>query len=107
MSLSVYLSAKRMTDVYDANITHNCAEMARQAGIYNAIWNPNENGVRTAEELIWPLRKGLAVMKAYPDHFRTFEPENGWGTYDHFVPWIEEYLDACERYPDAEITVSR
>ncbi len=28
--------------VYDANITHNLGKMAGQAGIYEALWTPQE-----------------------------------------------------------------
>ena len=32
---------------------------------------------------------------------------NGWGLYEHFVPWIERYLAACIANPDSIVTVSR
>ena len=32
---------------------------------------------------------------------------NGWGMYEHFVPFVEKYLEACKEYPDAVIEVSR
>lgn len=51
MSLDVYLHY-RLTDddgndhgeseVYWANITHNLGKMAREAGIYTALWRPGE-----------------------------------------------------------------
>jgi hypothetical protein len=34
------------------------------------------------------------------ERYRALEPENKWGTYDNFVPWVERYLAACEEYPD-------
>lgn len=107
MSLSVYLTAVRTTTVYDANITHNLVKMAAEAGIYKHLWRPEELGIKTAEELIEPLTKGLSYMRDRPAYFRQFSAPNGWGTYDQFVPWIEKYLEACKANPDATIEVSR
>jgi hypothetical protein len=27
--------------------------------------------------------------------------------YEHFVPFVEEYLNACKEYPDSTISISR
>lgn len=45
-------------------------------------------------------------MKKEPERFKKFGSPNGWGTYEHFLPWVESYLKACEEYPDATIEVS-
>lgn len=58
-----------------------------------------------ARDLIDPLRAGIAKLKADPDHFKTFEAANGWGTYPDFVPWIERYLESCEGRLDAHVRV--
>lgn len=93
--------------VFSANITHNLGCMAGEAGIYQHLWRPEELNITQAKDLIEPLKAGLARMKADPERFRQLEPENKWGTYDIFVPWIEEYLEACKDYPEATIQVSR
>ena len=107
MSLNVYLTAIRPTTVYDANITHNLTAMAGEAGIYPHLWRPEEIGVTKAGQLIDPLRAGLALMQAEPERFKKFDATNGWGLYEHFVPWIEKYLAACIEHPDADVSVSR
>jgi hypothetical protein len=107
MSLDVYLTAVRPTTVYDANITHNLGAMAREAGIYQHLWRPEEIGITKAEQLIEPLRVGLERLKAHPDHYSKFNSPNGWGMYEHFVPFVERYLAACVENPDAEVSVSR
>lgn len=107
MSLDVELYSVRRVSVFDANITHNLTNMADAAGIYKHLWRPDEIGITKASQLIEPLRKGIAAMKSNPEKFRAFEPENKWGTYDNFVPWLERYLAACEENPDAEIEISR
>jgi len=107
MSLDVSLLAVREVEVYSANITHNLTKMADAAEIYYALWRPEEIGITHANQLIEPLRKGLAKMIAKPEYFKTFESPNGWGLYDDFVPWIERYLAACEENPDARVEVWR
>lgn len=94
-------------EVFQANITHNLNGMAKEAGIYEALWRPDEIGISQARQLIEPLRNGLARLRLNPQHYVKFNPENGWGSYDGFVPWVQTYLDACERYPDATVRVSR
>lgn len=107
MSLDVYLTRVQSTCVYAANLTHNLAKMAYEAGIYKHLWRPDEIGITKAEQLIEPLRVGLALLKSDPERFKKFDAENGWGLYIHFVPFVENYLQACEKYPDAEVSVSR
>lgn len=107
MSLDVSLMKTMPAEVFTANVTHNLAEMADKAGIYKHLWRPEELGITHARELIDPLCEGLKKMKADPDGFRELNPPNGWGSYDRFVPWIEEYISACEKNPDAEISISR
>lgn len=113
-------------EVYDANITHNLGTMASEAGIYEALWRPyqlkpeyvhdddykvemafEESVTTIASEIIPVLEKGLADLKARPEYFKTFDSPNGWGTYKHFVPFVEKYLNACKKYPDALVSVSR
>lgn len=121
MSLDVYLTRKKwisydagktLTEeeetVYDANITHNLGKMAGEAGIYEALWRPEEIGKTKANEIVELLEKGLADLKARPKHFEKFNSPNGWeGTVKDFVPFVEKYLEACKEYPDAFIEVSR
>lgn len=93
--------------VYDANITHNLGAMADKAGLYYALWRPDERGWTHAKQLISPLEAGLEALKANPAAFKKFNPDNGWGNYDGLVEFVEEYLEACREWPDAEIEVSR
>ncbi len=113
--------------VFDGNITHNLNTMASKAGIYEALWRPHrlkqeyniseddykaeyefENNQTTlAKELIEPLRQGLHNLKSDPERYKKFNPENGWGNYDGLVRFVENYLNACYEFQDAEVTVSR
>jgi hypothetical protein len=93
--------------VYSGNITHNLGKMANEAGIYKVLWRPEELGYTKGGELIETLEEGLKKLKGDPEHYKTFNASNGWGLYEHFVPFVEEILAACKEYPDAEIYVSR
>lgn len=120
MSLDVYLTRKKwisydagktLTEedetVYDANITHNLGKMAGEAGIYKALWRPEEIEAKYAKDIIEIVEKGLVDLKARPEYFEQFNSPNGWGMYEHFVPFVSDYLDALKENPDAEIHISR
>lgn len=93
--------------VFDANITHNLWKMADEAGIYEACWRPEEKFWTTARDITPALEAGLQRLQADPERFEQFNALNGWGLYEHFVPWVSEYLAACKKYPSARIEVSR
>ena len=107
MSLDVSLSAVRLTQVYSSNITHNLNQMAKEAGIYQHLWRPEELNITKAFDLIKPLEEGLSFLKSDPARFEKFNSDNGWGLYKNFVPFVENYLNACKENPDAVISISR
>lgn len=114
-------------ELYWGNTTHNLGEMADKAGIYDALWRPyrlkedfnslekdynvemefENNSVTLAKDLIPLLEKGIEDLKARPEYFEQFNSPNGWGMYEHFVPLVEKYLNACKEYPDSIVKVSR
>lgn len=93
--------------LYEGNITHNLRGMAVAAGIYKPLWRPDEIGLKFARDLVAPLTKGLELLQSDPEHYKAFNPSNGWGSYDILVQFVEEYLLACKAFPSAEIEVSR
>jgi len=118
MSLSVYLV--KQTEpchccghqeepewFYTAIITHNLGKMADHAGIYKALWRPEEIGIKSANELIPLLENGLAMLKADPEKFKQYDAPNGWGVYDNLVCFVRDYLEACKVNPEASVEVSR
>lgn len=115
MSLDVYLGVQIDTggaepfdvDLYDANITHNLAPMAREAGIYEYLWRPEELGIETAAELIEQLCSAVEMMELDPGRFKAFNPSNGWGSYEGFVAFVRAYLQACQTHPKAKVYASR
>lgn len=101
------VSVETTEEIYWANMTHNLGAMAVEAGIYDHLWRPDENGITKAAQLIAPLTEGVALMRREPERFKALNPENGWGSYAVFVPWIEKYLAACCENLDADVSVSR
>lgn len=93
--------------VYDDNITHNLGAMAREAGVYLALWRPDEVGITTAAQLIEPLRAGLETLEGDPERFKKFNPKNGWGSYDGLVSFVRNYLAACIEHPGATVRACR
>jgi hypothetical protein len=60
-----------------------------------------------ASDLIEIIEQGLDLLKLRPDYFSKFDSPNGWGTYVHFVPFVEKYLNALKQYPDSIVEVDR
>ena len=106
MSLDFRLSVDG-DKVYSRNITHNLNKMAEAAGIYKALWRPDENGITKAHQCIEPLRTGLLELVSNRAHYEQFNSPNGWGLYKHFVPFVTDVLMACCEHPDADVEVSR
>ena len=115
MSLDVYLfidvdtggPVKRTIDIYEDNITHNLSDMAEAAGIYQCLWQPEKIGCRKAKSIIQRLERGLKRLKDDPEKYKKYNSPIGWGMYEHFVPFVENYLQACKENPKAWISVSR
>ena len=114
MSLDVYLyidvdtggDEPHRVELYSANITHNLGKMAKEAGIYDHLWHPENLDIETAGELVEPIRAGLADMIARPEHYKQFDAPNGWGTYTYFIAFIQKYLEALEQHPKASVATS-
>ena len=119
MSLDVYLTRRgtitwddgttepHSETLYTANITHNLGTMAEVAGIYKALWRPDEINADTAADIIPLLETGLHLLEVDPERFKQYNSPNGWGLYEHFVPFVKKYLDACKKHPTASIYACR
>lgn len=93
-------------ELFSSNITHNLGAMAGEAGIYEHCWHPERVGITKAKELIEPLTNGIKLMKQDPERFKKHNAKNGWGLYEHFLPWLKEYLAACKEHPEATVSTS-
>ena len=106
MSLDVYLEDDAGNQLYWRNITHNLGAMAREAGIYACLWRPEENGITRAKQIIEPLAAGVALLVTEKARFEQFNAPNGWGMWEHFLPFCADYLQACRDHPEARVKVS-
>ena len=94
--------------LFEANTTHNLNTMAEAAGIYRHVWRPEElPEIKTAGDLIQPLRDGIRKMEDDPRKFIALNPENGWGNYADFLQWLRRYVEACIEFPKATISTDR
>lgn len=108
MSLDVYLTDPETDEeLFTANITHNLGKMASAAGIYQIVWRPEEVGIMAAGQLIERLTVGIDLMATEREWFEGFNAPNDWGKYEHFLPWLQDYLKACRNYPFAKVRTSR
>jgi len=113
MSLNVYLMVTKPVEVYDANITHNLNIMAAKCivapnlSLYNVLWRPDEHELVYARDIIEHLTNGLDDLISNPEFYKQFNPENGWGSYDGLVKFVDDYLNACIENPAATLEVSR
>ena len=92
-------------EVFSYNITHNLGKMAAAAGVYKALWRPEELGATKAKDLIGPLQEGLDELNSDRAKYEAFNPPNKWGSYDGLLAFVAQYLIACMKYPEAEINV--
>jgi hypothetical protein len=94
-------------ELYSRNITHNLGRMAQEAGIYKCLWRPEELGITHAKQMIDLLEKGVALLATEKGRFEQFNSPNGWGMWEHFVPFCMDYLQACRNHPESQVEVSR
>jgi len=107
MGLDVYLKEVKPCTIWAIGITHNLTAMAEAAGLYECMWRPDEIGITLANQMIEPLRGGIAVLKQDKEKLEQLNPENGFGSYEILLSVAKRYLAACEENPNAEVEVSR
>lgn len=113
MSLDVDLMITKPTSVYDGNITHNLGKMAGEVKVsngltlYDILWRPDEHDLKFAREISELLNEGWNILLSEPEHYKQWDPENGWGSYEGLVDFVYKYRNACWDNPDAELRVSR
>jgi hypothetical protein len=107
MSLDVYLNDNTGRELFAADITHNLAGMAQEAGVYEVLWRPEANDIVLAVQLIEPLRRAITELVTRPSHYKQFNASNNWGRLENFLLFCVEYLEACVAHPEATVQVSR
>lgn len=90
-------------EVFDSNITHNLVDMAVASGVYKALWHPDKIGAVYASDITRILLAGYVTLIGSPEEYEELNDPGGWGTYEQFVPFVKNVLDACRKYPNAKI----
>jgi hypothetical protein len=113
MSLDVDLMVTKPCSVFTQNITHNLGKMAGNVvfedglTLYDILWRPDEHGFVYAKGIADYLDIGFNILLSEPEHFKTFNPENGWGSYEGLLNFVYNYRNACWDNPEAELSISR
>lgn len=86
--------------LWKRNVTHNLANMAKhiivgEYDFYRLLWHPDDNGFLAAtkkyRELIY---QGLAYMLSHRKELEQYNPENGWGSYNSLLSFVQSYAEA-------------
>lgn len=93
---------------YDSfNITHNLSTMAKKTNLlYDVLWGIGNDTIVKANSILNDLELGLQELKNKPDYYKQFNASNGWGLYEHFVPFVEKVINCIKEHPDSWVEVS-
>jgi hypothetical protein len=75
--------------------------------LYDILWRPDEHEMKFARDIAELLDEGWNILMSDPKHFKDFNPENGWGSYEGLCDFVYKYRNACWDNPDAELSISR
>ena len=93
------------------NITHNLTTMADKAMLYEVLWNPHrllnidERDDIKAKHLLPILARGLNNLKTNKEDLLQYNPDNGWGSYDGLLRFVQNYIKYIKAYPNAYIRI--
>ena len=104
MSLDINITAKRETEIYEANVTYNLSKM-----YYKCI--DKEKGFKkldgmNCKEALPIINNAIQDMLNNADEYRKLNPKNGWGSYDGLLATLQEMRNCCENNSDGTINVS-
>jgi hypothetical protein len=83
-------------------MTYNLTPMLREAGM--PPWREFIGMPASRAGHIW--RNVREKLVNDPDHFKTFNPQNGWGDYDGAVKQLGLMVDQCIRHPNIKVEAS-
>lgn len=85
------------------NYTYNCANMFRVASEVDKSLSDLHNMSCVEAEPI--ISKAVENMQKDPVKYKAMNPENGWGSYETFLPYVESLLKECRANPSCKIGV--
>ena len=99
-------------EFWHGNITHNLCGMAEDCesfdkydqcyNLYDLLWRDTQAPFigDYINAYIAHLLYCLYILKNDPEHFKKFNPPNGWGTYEQLVSFIESFIKALVNMPE-------
>lgn len=93
------------TEFWSKNITHNLNTMATEClcfddyDLYDLLWRKDEPK-QSREWYVAHLAYCLDVLKDDPEHFKQFNPANGWGDYEQLCEFVEDFIRALIDMPE-------
>lgn len=86
------------------NYTYNCSKMFVIASECDkSLGDLHEMSCKDAEAIV---AKAVENMQKAPAKYKAMNPENGWGSYETFLPFIEKLLREIRANPNGKIDVS-
>ena len=90
-------------ELWSGNITHNLGRMAehiatRNYTLYELLWHPSESGFLYANrEYKYNIYNALKNMLLHRDELQQYNPENGWGSYDSLLHFVQSFAEALSK----------
>lgn len=85
----------------DINHTSNTAEMVHEVcGSYPSDWD-----MMKCRALFPIVARGASKLARFPEKYRKYEPDNGWGSVESTQRFLSKIADNCSMYPTAIVEV--
>lgn len=108
IDLVIDTGAGRMATAAEiGNYTWNCRPMfeAAAADKYPEIQSPHDLIGKTGAEALPILAHIVSRMEADPATYEAMNPDNGWGSYKTWLPFLRKWRDACAEHPATIVNV--
>lgn len=106
-AIRFHVNEVETNQVWCGVISHQLGRMAEAIGVYTPIWRPENTCIEKALHMVVPLACAYRDAVEREAELRALEPANRLGTYEAFLNFIKNYLNACIQHPDAVIRVTR
>lgn len=104
ISLEIDTGNSELQEVVEiGNYTYNCSGMFVRANSKRLSLRELHGMTCTKAEPI--LAEVVENMQKNPAEYKAMNPENGWGSYDTFLPYLENFLKQCRANPKCKIGV--
>ena len=99
MSLDFYLDNN-----FGFNITHNLIPMWQKAGCYEALYLSEG---KLAINILPSIESAICDMALNRKSYKAMDDENGWGTYEQALEFLQCVYELCTKHPTAIIEISK